>query len=87
MAVTYRITKGSALTDAEIEANFAFCIDPLVTEPPLIPAGTIVNFNPNFLYLTTNGMTVDLVTGVVTGTGKVWALDSNKNLSFPAVVV
>jgi hypothetical protein len=85
--MTYRVVKGSYLSDAEIEANYieADISAILVTPKPIISGIIISNFNPLAgYYSSTFNPIIKIATGEVInlpGVGSITSLEKGKILS------
>ena len=77
-SMNYRLDKGIALTDEEIERNFTFS-KILETPTPIIKDNAIVNHISNTLYF--GDLTVNDTDGTFTGSGKVTALRNGYAMS------
>lgn len=69
---TYRVPKGSELTDTEIDDNFNGC-DKIQTTTPTVVGTSITSYNAQIIYLTTGTLSVD-GSGNCSGTGYVTAM-------------
>ena len=81
--MNYRLDKGIALTDEEIERNFTFS-KIFETPTPKIKDNTILNHVPSTLYF--GDLTVNDIDGTFTGSGKVTALRNGYSMSQEATV-